>query len=407
MSKSKRVKALAQSTFLPLFFLGQAVFAAGPVTIDDNWVAKYGSTVSGSYTGTSAKPAISVTTQKPITIYNAFVTGPNDLIYLSTGTNASIIQTTGVATNPNIYGAHKGTFVKANRPASLLVRNCTDTGSYFGVYVVGYASGSTTGRTIQILKNIFNNIDGRASNGSGGYLSTSSTANSHAHAIQLNQVQGISGIEIAWNQSIVTPLQGLVSDVINIYSSSGKTTSPIRVHDNYVQGAMGANPADGARYSGGGIITDGRADDSLATATAYVQIYNNQVVMTGNYGVAIAAGHDNQIYNNRVVSSGKLANGTLYAMMYANGANNANLQKQPTTVFKNNHVHDNVLGLLRPNKANQLTRSDWYLPGQNNQVENNQHLAPYNNSNPTLQAEKNEWTSWQKKLTDNNIKIGA
>ena len=72
------------------------------------------------------------------------------------------------------------------------------------------------------------------------------------------------------------PFQSSVDDVINVYQSSGTAASPIRIHDNYIQGAFPNNPlTDG--YSGGGIITDGGVADTQASASAYVAMEDNQM----------------------------------------------------------------------------------------------------------------------------------
>jgi len=398
---------LISGSVLFSFLTMNPAHAAGPVTIDDAWVTQHGSVVTGSFQGTQSQPAISVITKKPLTIQKAVLTGPGNLIKLAAGSDVTVLNTTATSTNPNVYGVKKGYFLTASHPANLLVQNCLVTGPSFGVYVQGFNGGA--GQTIKILKTIFNNIDSRQSDGKGGYINVNVNANSHA--IQLNGVQGVAGIEIAWNQAIVTPFQGTVNDMFNIYSSSGLKSSHLSVHDNFIKGALPAVPGDtsGSKYSGGGIITDGKNTDTAGTATAWVDIYNNQVVMTANYGIATAAGHDNAAYRNRVVSAGKLSSGAIYPTNTAPGVYNWNAQQQASTTFYNNHVHDNYVGLLRRDKTNplQLVRNDWYLPGQGNNAENNMHFQPVNNASPTLTDESTEYTLWKQKLTLNNVQIGV
>jgi parallel beta-helix repeat protein len=52
--------------------------------------------------------------------------------------------------------------------------------------------------------------------------------------------------------------------------------------------------------------------DTVATASAYNNVYNNQIVGTVNMGIEFGAGHDNVAYNNTVISSGLLPNGTRF-----------------------------------------------------------------------------------------------
>ena len=63
-------------------------------------------------------------------------------------------------------------------------------------------------------------------------------------------------------------------------------------------------------YNGPGFTTDGSVSDTVATASSFNNVYNNQIVGTVNVGIEFGAGHDNVAYNNRVVSSGLLSNGT-------------------------------------------------------------------------------------------------
>ncbi|MDX1900508.1 MAG: hypothetical protein SFW66_00715 [Gammaproteobacteria bacterium] len=385
--------------FFLAIILSKPLFAANPVTIDDAWVTKNGSVVTGSFEGTSTQPAISVTTRKAITIQGTAVSGPGDLIKISSGANVTIVNTRGTGLNPNVKNKQKGAFVTATSPANLLVKNCTITGTRFGIYVAGYTSGSGT---VKILQNIINNTDGRYSDGAGGYIMQ---GDMRAHAIQLNGVRGAPGVEIAWNQIINVPFQSETNDMVNIYSNGGSSNNHLKIHDNFIQGCLPANPGTDAE-SGVGIITDGSSSDSATTATSFVDIYNNQLTMMANQGLATAAGHDNNIFNNRVISAGKLSNGTVYATPAGNGAYNWNAQKQSTGTFFNNHVHDNLFGFLRKSSSGGTARSDWWLPGQNFADEGNIHFTPNNNSSPTLQDEANEFASWQKKLAENNIHPG-
>jgi hypothetical protein len=44
-----------------------------------------------------------------------------------------------------------------------------------------------------------------------------------------------------------------------------------------------------------------------------VKAYNNIVIGTSNYGIAISSGHDDSVFNNIVVSSGLLSDGSKIA----------------------------------------------------------------------------------------------
>jgi hypothetical protein len=387
------VAILLTGTLLP-FSSAYAIHYQGPLVVDANYVKKHGSVITGSYQGTTSVPAISVTNMStPIVIANCTLTGPGDLIY-AINSNVSVITTTGTGSNPNIANQVKGMFVHAVNPISLTVSKNTINNVSMGVYVSGYSGNRSVSQTITINNNTINNIDGRPSNGNGGYATNGSY---NSHGIELLNVTGVPGIVIDWNQIINVASQSQSGQMINLIDASGTVSSPILVHDNYTQGAYPTDPGVDA-YSGGGILVDGSANDTAASTSAYINIYNNQVVSTANVGIAIAAGHNNSVYSNRVISSGIIANGTFVAGSSAIGMYNWNYYEQSAAVFNNNNIHDNVVGLLRK-VSGVLQRADYWLPGQTTSV-NNVAFTPNNSSAPTLANEAAEFAAWQKKLAN-------
>jgi hypothetical protein len=377
-----------------------AIHYQGPLVVDDAYVKKHGRVIVGNFAGTISQPALTINTATPVLITDSNFTGPGDLIS-AFGADISVTNSTGVTTNPNIYGQQKGFAIKVQGALNVNLQNNTFTGPIFGVYIAGWAGTPSSTQTVKILHNVFNNIDGRPSDGNGGYFTDGQW---NAHGIQLNGIPNIPYMEIAWNQIINTPLQSQCSDIINIFKSGGTSTSHLIIHDNYVQGAFPANPGpDG--YSGGGIITDGTAQDTAANTTAFVDMYSNQVVATANYGLSIATGHDNSIYNNRIVSSGYLANGAFYPTTYGNGINNYNNYGQPPTVMFNDIAYNNLSGLVRKSSTGGPMRADWYLPNQT--TGSNTNWTPNDSAHPTLADEANEFVLWQQKLGNNKISIGA
>jgi hypothetical protein len=396
---SQRAKLAA--IILSLFPLtsAYAIHYQGPLVVNDAYVKKHGRVIVGNFQGTINTPALTISTSYPVLITDSNFIGPGDLIYAA-GASITVTNSTGTGTNPNVAGTQKGDFLHTESAISVNAMNNTVTGTRFGFYIHNY-TGATSGVTINVSNNVINNIDARPSNGNGGYVTSGEW---NGHAIQLNLVQSVPNITIAWNQVINTPFQSQCSDIINMFQSSGTSASPILIHDNYLQGAFPADPGPD-HYSGGGIITDGTAKDTLATATAFVQMFNNQVVATANYGLSIASGHDNSIYNNRVVSSGFTTNGAFYAMPFGNGLNNYNNYGQPANILFNNIAYNNVSGLIRKNSAGALMRSDWYLPSQTTNT--NVNYQPNNTATPTPADESAEFTSWLSKLVANHITIGV
>ena len=369
----------------------QTAVSTGPIVVDDAYVKAHGAVVSGNFTGTVSQPAITITTSTPVTISNSNLQGPGDLIY-ATNANVSVINTKASGTNPNIYGTAKGMFLHVEVAINVLVKNCI-----FKMWVLARIYVPMLGTIHPIKPSHLSTTKSQTSTVVIAMAIMGILERGKRSAFQLNAVQNVPFIEVAWNEIINVPRLSFVDDNINMFESSGTSASHIRIHDNYVQGAYPINPG-GESYVGGGIICDG--ETTIASQTvAFVDIYNNQVVSSANYGVAIAAGHDNAIYNNRVVSCGHLADGTLYTTNSAVAAYNWNGTNQPSAVFFNNNVHDNnPLGLIRASSSGSSERSDWWVPGQNNGSNGNVSWQPYNTQSPTINDEANEYQIWLNKV---------
>lgn len=107
--------------------------------------------------------------------------------------------------------------------------------------------------------------------------------------VQFNNVRG-SGNQILCNVSEQTsPGYGAgPEDHINMFSSQGTPASPIRYAYNKIRGG-------GPSQSGGGML----AGDNDG---AYFIMESNILIDPGQYGIAVAGGHDVQMLNNKVYS---------------------------------------------------------------------------------------------------------
>ncbi len=169
---------------------------------------------------------------------------------------------------------------------------------------------------------------------------------------------------------------------------------------NYIHGAYPPDPTKDS-FSGGGILTDGSTAD---TVTAYVDIYSNQVVSTTNYGIGLAAGHDNVAYQNRIVSSGLLPDGSSLAGQNV-GAYVWNFNKQTGGAFANDVIRDNTIGWAKPNNGH----NDTWFPDCP-QDANNASLCTNNQALPdpiTLDTEQAEYSSLQQKVASAGVTIGS
>jgi hypothetical protein len=355
----------------------------------------------GSWENTAAHgTTVSIATTQPVTIDDSIIRGAGTLIHnTSAGAQITVENSAGYGLNPNVAGVSKGDFIYALDAASVDVEhNLDDNLGGYGIDVRGFVG--TGSQTIKILYNQIENADGRDSNGNGGYETAGDPT---PHAIILSNVQSVPGIEIGWNQIINQPGQSYVNDVINIYETSGTAASAIQIHDNYIDGLYSSTP-DTTYDSGCGIITDGEAG---ASETAFVDIYNNEVVATGNGGICIAAGHNITIHDNRVINSGILPDGNnfyaayvgMYIQDYMSGGSSAN--------FYSDVAYNNVAGWMVPPHSNANKGSSAY---ENNYVFlNGSATGSYNNTSlgvPTRAMEAAENTTWQTKLVSQNVTVG-
>ena len=237
--------------------------------------------------------------------------------------------------------------------------------------------------------------------------------------VQLGQINQIAGVEIAWNEVINTYGQSRVEDNINLYQTGGAgdtDTARIRIYNNFIWGAY-PSPYNEAYYRGGGIIA---GDTNYGKYIGWVDIYNNQVVGTTNYGVSIVCGHDNRAYGNRVISSGKarpaLPGDARFPQanvgLSGNNATAWNGRCDPGN-YTNNEFSDNIVGWMNAaNKRNDST----FRCGQKNSVgetilcatnKNNTSITADSNTEITYASEENEFSLWQQKLRSNNIAIGV
>jgi fibronectin type 3 domain-containing protein len=380
----------------------RVLMAGSPIVITK------GGTYSGSWESQDPNvPAVLVQTSEPVTIENSVVRGRGDLIAGAVDhVKITVRNTSGFGLNPNVAGRAPGRFVTIERFDSADLEN-NYLESTAGIYMLDYAGNHTINQTITVLDNRAKNIDGRKSNGSGGWLDynarfpkkrgSGEEGMELVQFVQFDKVQNVPGINIAWNEVINEPGNSRVEDNISIYQSSGTAGSPILIHDNYIQGAYTIKPWQGDTsdssynydwsYSGGGIMLGDGLGSTAGGDPAFVKAFNNQVISTTNYGIAITAGHDLEFYNNRIVSAGVLQDGRNISAQNV-GAFIWDLYGGGSNRFYNVKGHDNTIGWVQGAGRNDIWEAQ---PG----------TMPNNVSMPnpiTLQTEAAEYVLWQQKL---------
>ncbi len=386
------IKCLSSAIML-LLMLGPGASVSSGQSIDVIYNGPIAITKGGTYKGNwrsldSKTPAISIETSEPVIIENSNIQSAGILIRAHYQNNdVTIRNTRGLALTPTIDNVRQGRFFDANNFKNAhLEHNFMEQTS--GIYLANYVGDKSAKQSIKVLYNQARNIDGRTRNG----------GKEHVQFVQFNGVQGIRGVEIAWNEVVNTPNKSYVEDNINIYKSNGTSDSPILIHNNYIQGGYPV-PATATNHSGGGILLGDGDPSFFAEASGFVKCYNNQVVSMLNYGIAVANGHDIEIYNNRVVSSGYVDG------QYLNSANvgiytwNSTNSNDTDEYYFNISAHDNQIGYIK--KGNWEDRNDTWF--RNIHVNRNNTSLP----NPiTPQTEQAEWTSWLEKIKNQNVTPG-
>ncbi|MFC4454820.1 NPCBM/NEW2 domain-containing protein [Deinococcus sonorensis] len=366
----------------------------GPITITK------GGTYSGNWQSLDPKvPVITIKTSEPVIIENSTLRGRGNLV-AGFRNRVTLRNNKGYGLNPNVAGRIMGRFANLEEAYNITIEN-----NYFehgtGIYLRSFYGDPSKGEGIRIRNNQLRNIDGRQSDGNNGYNGKRNIS----QAVLFNSIQRVANVDISWNEIINAPYHSYTEENMNFYLSSGTAASPYLIHDNYIQGAYNADPANNATYPGGGILLgDGQASDP--SLMGHARVYNNQIVATTNHGLGIAGGVDNQIYNNRVISSGRLPDGRPIA------AQNVGLyvwdpyklgQKTPA-MFANNVMRDNFVMWTKVKSDGTTTTNPWWVPdcGLNNTV----CTGNVSGGTATLDTEKQEYQRWLSKLDNANVNVG-
>lgn len=267
---------------------------SGPLVITS------GGTYSGKWESLNPDvPAVEIRTEEPVVIRDAVLRGPGHLIDATHARARLIVRNVeGYGVNPNLPWRSPGRFLSAYRVRSVLVEH-----SYMektaGVYIDTWVGDAAQRETITVRYNTALNIEGRFSNGKGGWQSAAAMA----QFVMLNNVNGIRGASISWNRVENRPGESRVEDNISLHMSSGTPDSPIVISDNLIHGAYGW-PL-GAHYTGGGIMLG----DSCGSS-AFSEAVRNTVLETSNYGIAVSGGREQRVRDNVILGRGALPDGT-------------------------------------------------------------------------------------------------
>ncbi len=378
-----------------------SVTYAAPITITK------GGTYTGAWESTDADtPAVTVNTSEPVVIENCRIRSAGEGVSsYSQHANLTVRGCVGEGLTPSVAGKRKGAFVAVGVFESVVVENNLADGFGTGVRALNYGPDvSKTGQRLTVRYNIFRNIDGRTSDGQGGY--SSDPLGTGGNAVGLNTLRS-ANVEIAWNEIVNQPGKSRVEDIISTYESSGTPQNPIHIHDNYVQGGYATDPAAEVNYSGCGMqIGDAANKDDVG----YTHIHDNQVINFENCGIGLSAGHDNEIDHNRIISALTTPDGSVVmGGNYRNGIDFWDYYFDPdrtckdtgNPLWRNNSIHDNEINVV--NRYGQgVPLYCNVVFGTNTQSNNVNSFGRL----PTNADERAEYERWQAKIKDQKINLG-
>ena len=313
--------------------------------------------------------------------------GAGDFIHITDNSRVTVENCRFYGTGSQPIGTTRGRALYAYRPAQLVFEH-----NYLlntaGTKVEYWATNATgTNNTLQWRYNRVENICG----GTGG---------DYRQALQLQHVEELAGMEVAYNQIINTPNQSRVEDNFNVGESSGTSSSALRLHHNYVQGAYPA-VATASGFTGTGITTDaGGTDRTLRQLPHNLVVEDNIFVSCRNACMNIAAGYDILYQRNLCRVSGQLADGTSIggvtngvaifkgqpysdAQFYNNRMVSNDINTVPSAYFRNADVGPNSTALVEGNTFNSYATTCSYS------------------------QEQAAFEEWQQRLTAAQVQVGV
>ena len=368
--------------------------AAGAITYEEPLVITKGGTYTGNWESRDSEvPAVEIKTSEPVVILNANIRSAGYLIKSwGYSVDVTVRHTNGYGLTPTAWREYKKprNFLTADVFKNVVVENCYLEHTAGIVIGVKYEGNGTQAQTVKIRYNKVKNIDGRIHGGQ-----------ELVNFVGMNFRGQVRHAEIAWNQVINEPNNSLVEDNINLSNSRGTADSPIRIHNNYIQGAY-PYPASAAHYSGGGIIADSWYEEGMgeaaSVATAHVKVYDNQTVNLGNYNYAIAGGNNIEVYNNRAVNSARLAGG---GAMSTHNIGLYGYDYYSSRATFNNRVYNNVINVMSACAQERNNRG--HFPDGTVEAFGNSYLPQ---GRVTRQQEQQEYGRWQAKLQKAGILLG-
>ena len=337
-------RAQQTSQQLPLPQPATVIEAGG--TYQGNWYATHPDT-----------PVLVIATAEPVRIENSRLRGPGNLIELRVeGAQVTVFNVEGIGEKPAEAGRIAGRFFDSGLqqfPRQVVIEQCVLRGTS------GIRIRDAKGATVKVRYNLAEHIDGRVTDGKGGYQDPRLTPGSTRQFLIMRMCLAMRETEVAWNRVVNVAIPGdfyanyakadgqalpKQEDIFN-FNSSGSPGDSLWVHHNLAIGAYAFDPENQAPYTGGGYIADGDKCDHLLFT-------HNYAINLQNYLFSVATRGTVVFRENVGVSSGLLPNGTV--MGYGSTALSHQLRPSPESRFTANRV-----AYVNTRPAGERHRKDW------------------------------------------------
>lgn len=322
-----------------------------PITITDALIAARGSNVfEGNWEqqswadnpgGNGQGATIVIKTTQPVILRKSRLKARRYCIHWDVGTiDLTLDNCVLECVNPMQYGEASGPAMNIIGPKNLVVEHCT----FIGGGGIQLSETPAGGAFVRIRYNRALNIDGRMSDGSGGYVFEQSNSTAYFKSRQFLQLRGnivIADGEAAWNEVVNDPFISRREDAFSVFGGSGVPGKPFWIHDNAVKGGASPRPYDNG-YSGAGfMVEDARAVVTDTSVAQYVDIDDNHVIGASNVGLGFVGTGVSHVRarRNRFVSCGRI-NGQ---PVLAAGMNS------PINVYENNGSTGPTYAVLEDN----------------------------------------------------------
>ncbi|THF88480.1 hypothetical protein E7T09_04545 [Deinococcus sp. KSM4-11] len=361
-----------------------------PVVIGPTWMDNLVITRGGVYRGAwqstdPFKPAVKLMTKEEVTLIGQTRSKGAHVQSGMDHTKLIAPDLFGLGLNPDVAGRNFGGFIDLQNFDMADLGNIEHDHTA-GVYLRKWLGLATQAVTIRIRLYKGLNVEGRMSDGKGGYQQNFY----RLQHLQFNDVKNVPRVLVEWLDLLDEEGKSYVEDKVNISSSSGTDDSPMEFRFIRGNGAHhGWDPGfDSPKYSGGVVIVDGMLGQNI-------WIHHCAAANSDNYSFANAGGHRNiTIEDNRAAALGRWRDGRLSSVKGDASFYNRDYRRHdlypglPAYDVPSIRLRRNYSARSKPTPNNPAARWDYSLEAGLGTYSENTSYQPNNAAVPDSEVQK-------------------